>query len=331
MRTRSSWWRRALAAPPLHFLVLGGVWWAATDGRRGQAGPRAVIVGSAELAAHRAEWVWQAGTEPSADEAARLEAEVLDDAVLHQAALDAGIDRRDRGIRRRLAQLATLTGEDPADEAALVRYAEALGLPRSDVIVRRQLVQVARLAAGRLGPADMPTERELVAYLTDHAERFSTPSRVTLSQVYLARGRHETPMSDARALLERIRREHIGPAAAVRLGDAFIRGATITGARGTIEETFGASFAAAVWAAEAGTWIGPLESPFGAHLVWIESHGGAETPPLAAVRGRVLQEVLRLRARARRRERLEALRTLYAARVERAEQVAAPAPVVGAP
>src|SRR5262249_42012563 len=50
-----------------------------------------------------------------------------------------------------------------------------------------------RLAAGRLGPADLPTDAELQAWLAAHPERFLEPARLTLTHVYLGRDRRGGP------------------------------------------------------------------------------------------------------------------------------------------
>jgi len=304
--------RRIAGAPLVHFVVLGGALVALAP--REPARPAPVVVTRAEAAAYRAAWAAQHGTAPSAADAARLDAELLDDAVLYRAAVDAGLDRRDPTVRRRLAGLATFVGEDAADEASLARTAATLGLRRGDLVVRRHLVQLARLAAEAVGPADVPTDAELAAHLARRAERFAAPPRITFTHVYFARARRGAA-TDADAAA-RLRRDPIPATDAALLGDAFIRGATVTGSRAEIARTFGAGFAAAAWDAAPGTWVGPLASAFGLHVVWIADRTPGATPPLAAVRGRVLHEVLRERAAARRAERLRALRDLYAARIE---------------
>jgi hypothetical protein len=274
-------------------------------------------VSAADVAWRRAEWTWQHGVAPTVADEATLEAELLDEAVLHRAAIDSGVDRRDPTVRRRIERLANFVGEDPNGEASLTRSAAALGLTRGDVVIRRHLVQLARLAAGRLGPEDMPTEEDLAAHLARHAARFARSASVTLTHVYLAAGRRGTALSaDATALLARLRRDRLPPTEAVTLGDAFIRGSTLTTSRSGLERVFGSAFVTATWNGDAGAWLGPVSSPFGLHLVWIHDRGATATPPLSEVRGRVLHEVLRERAAARRHERLQALRRLYHARID---------------
>jgi hypothetical protein len=311
--------RTLLAAPLAHFLVLGSALFAVTTSvERSEIPVPPVVVRAEEVAWRRAEWIWQHGVAPSPAAEAALEAELLDEAVLHRAAIDAGVARGDPGVRRWIEQIATFVGEDPDGEASLDRAAAALDLTRSDVVIGRHLVQLARLAAGRLGPDDMPTEEDLADHLTRHAARFARPASVSLTHVYLATGRRGASLdADATVLLARLRRDRVPPARAVALGDAFIRGATLTASRAELARVFGGAFATAVWDGDAGAWLGPVSSPFGLHLVWIHERVDAATPALRDVRGRILHEVLRDRSAARRRERLQALRALYQARIER--------------
>jgi parvulin-like peptidyl-prolyl isomerase len=56
-----------------------------------------------------------------------------------------------------------------------------------------------------------------------------------------------------------------------------------------VEKVFGAEIAAAVTHEATGTWIGPLPSPYGLHLVWVEAREPGTPPPLAAVRDRLVE------------------------------------------
>ena len=70
-----------------------------------------------------------------------------------------------------------------------------------------------------------------------------------------------------------------------------------------IAKLFGLEFAAQVARAESRTWIGPVRSAYGAHLVWIEAREPSTPPPLEDVRGRVRERWLD----EQRRERVGAL------------------------
>ena len=263
--------RRLVRAPALHFLCLGACLLAARH-----------------------------GVEPS------TAAPISDEELLYRAAIEAGVDRTDRAVRERLAKLGSFVGEDPADEAALEAEARRLGLERSDVVVRRHLAQMMHLAAGRLEAEDLPDDETLAA----RAGELALPARVRFTQVYVSRARHGDRTQDvARELLNELGRGPVAPDAAARRGDAFPIGAHVGPASDVeIDGRFGSGFAAALAAAPAGTWSGPLRSTYGLHLVWVEERLAPATPAFAAVRGRLVHRVLRERREARTRERLAALR-----------------------
>jgi peptidyl-prolyl cis-trans isomerase C len=279
--------------PMLHFLLIGGALFAAS---RWIPVPRTpVVVSEADVVRRSSEWAWQHGEQPDAATRHVIEKETLDDAVLYRSAVDTGVDGSDTRLRERL-----------------------LGFPRADTVQRRHVTQLMRLAAERLGPGDVPSEAELTAYLAAHADVFAEPATLSLTQVYFAADRRGPALErDARAAGEALRYGTVAPAAALSLGDAFVGGATIRGASRTqLEGVFGPDFTAAVWDAQPGTWVGPVASTYGLHLVWISDRTPGQVPSLESVRSRVLQAMLFERRAARRAERVQALRRIYAARVD---------------
>jgi peptidyl-prolyl cis-trans isomerase C len=283
---------RFVDRPMLHFLLIGGVLFAAS---RWIPAPRTpVVVPEADVVRRGSEWAWQHGEQPDAASRRVIEEEALDDAVLYRSAVDTGVDVSDTRLRERL-----------------------LGFPRAETVQRRHVTQLMRLAAERLGPGDLPSEAELAAYLAAHADVFTEPATLSLTQIYFAADRHGPALERAaRAAAEAIRHGTISPADAVSLGDAFVAGPTVRGASRTqLEGVFGPEFVAAVWDASPGTWIGPVASTYGLHLVWISERTPGRVPSLESVRSRVLQAMLFERRAVRRAERVQALRQVYAARV----------------
>lgn len=306
---------RVLRAPLLHFLALGAVLlalrarWLPED-----AGPRPrIVVGAADLARLRQTWAEAHGAPPDRTQEAALVRDAVDEEILYREALAQGFDRRDRAVRERLVRLGGFVGEETgASREALEREARRLGLERGDLVVRRHLVQMMRLAAGWLGPADLPSEADLEAFLARHAEALREPARVRLTHVYLSeQARGAAVAADAAALLDALRRTGTGPAGAATRGDPFIRGAEVDAPVADLERVFGPGFAEAVATAPLGAWVGPVTSSYGFHLVWVHARQPARTPPLAAVRGRVLHRWLRERRAARAREAMEAMRGRY--------------------
>jgi hypothetical protein len=307
---------RVPRAPLLHFLALGGLllalraWWIPEDA--GAERPR-IVIGVADLARLREAWAEGHGAPPSRAVEDVLVRDAIDEEILFREALALGLDRRDDTIRERLVGLARFVGEEAGgDRDALEREARRLGLQRSDLVVRRHLVEMMRLAVGRLGPGDLPSETELEAYLARHPEEFAEPARVRLTQVYLSEdARGAEAAGDATRLLAELRRTGGSPAAAALRGDVFIRGAQLDRTPAELERVFGPGFAEAVATAPLRTWVGPVRSSYGLHLVWVDAREVARTPPLAAVRGRILHAWLRERGRQRAADVMRGLHARY--------------------
>lgn len=323
MRGSGSAWRRAATTPALHFLLLGAAllagdrWLRMGPAVAPEAVSRTITISRAEREQLRADWAQQWGRPPSEAEERALVRQAVDDEVLLREAIARGLDRDDRVVRTRLAQLAEFVGAE-GDTNDLVTEARRLGLDQSDLVVRRYLVQTMRLVASRPTPDDAPTEAEVRAWYEAHRERFRQPPRVGLVHVYFSRDRRGASLAeDAARALARLRREGLEPGAAARLGDPFIRGAEMPSS--TPEElarAFGPGFAEAVGAAPEGEWSGPFESAYGLHLVWVRARQPSAVPPLAAVRNRVVHGLLQERREARLARRLREWRRRYVVVVE---------------
>jgi len=326
MRFASRFVRRAVArvtaAPGLHFLLLGALLFGVRAWRApvADAPPRApIVLSTADLERWRREWPAREGPGATVPDDAVLIDAAIDDAVLLREALDRAYDRRDPVVRARLLVLGRYLGlAAGGGDEAIEREARALGLQRSDEVVRRHLVEMMRLAAAKVGPADLPDEAELRAYYEQHRDRFAQDARARLAHVYLSRDRRGDRIeADAGALLDRLRREAIAPAAASRLGDPFTRGASVPLATSAeLDQIFGHGFAAAVAALPERTWSGPVRSAYGLHLVWVDSRVAASTPSFDAVRNQVLHQYLAEHSETRLHDRLRTWRARYDVKVE---------------
>jgi hypothetical protein len=308
---------RVLRAPLLHFLVLGAVLLGLRAWLAPASVPRArIAIGAADVARLRESWAEEHGTPPSRTAEATLVRDAIDEEILYREALARGFDRRDGAVRERLVRLGGFVGEEAGGSRDMLeREARRLGLEQSDLLVRRHLVQMMRLAAGWLGPEDRPSEADLEAYLARHGAEFAAPARTRLTHVYLSeQTRGAAAAGDARALLDQLRGKGAEPAAG--RGDAFIRGPEVDGTHADLERIFGAGFADAVDAMPLRTWVGPVRSSFGLHLLWVHTREPERTPTLAEVRGRVVQRWLRERRAQREREAMEEMRARYVVEVD---------------
>jgi peptidyl-prolyl cis-trans isomerase C len=300
-----------LRAPLVHFLVLGAAllgvraWWNA---RRPDVARDRIVLSAADVARLRAVWEDERGAPPDGVAERTLVRDAVDEEVLWREALAAGVAERDPATRDRLAKLAEFVGED-----------DGTSLRRGDVVVRRHLVETMRLALARPAASDVPTDADLEAWVAAHAAELAEPPTIRLTHVYVAAATHGAATdADAARLLDELRRRGAGPEAAETRSEPFLRGAHVGPiAADALDRMFGAGFAAALADAPSRTWVGPVRSTYGAHLVWIEERAPARVPSLAEVRSRAVLGVLRERGARRAAERLAQLRARYDVEVAR--------------
>ncbi len=205
-------------------------------------------------------------------------------------------------------------------EEVYYREALAMGLDRDDTIVRRRLRQKLEFFTDDLVAAVDPTEEQLEAYLSEHADAFRVPAQLSFRQIYFNRDRRgKQAQHDAESLLARLNGadsevDAAGFGDSVMLPGDYERVSEIDVDRG-----FGNGFADALAELPVGRWSGPVESGFGLHLVLIRERQPGSLPALAEVREAVEREW----RNARREEAAEAfyrgLRERYVVSVERPE------------
>jgi hypothetical protein len=243
-----------------------------------------------------------------ADETALIR-EAADDEAMYREGVARGLDRFDRSVRHRLVEKMRFLADDAqSDDETMYRRALELGLDREDTVIRRLVVRKMRFLASNTGEAP-PDDDTLRAYFVRHGDDYRSPPTVSFRHVFFSRSqRGADAEQEATALAERLRREGAGAPAAARSGDAFPLATSMRSASALqVSKAFGADFATAVFEAPVGTWTGPMASPYGAHVVWVESRQPSALPDFTAVRSRVLE---RWKDEQRERRLAEAVRAL---------------------
>jgi len=276
-----------LRSPTLHFLLLGGLVFA---------GQRLLLPDGAQSSSAAAAAVEQPSTEE----------------LLLRDAIALGLDRSDPLVRHRLARLGeSVVTDGDTDGASLEREARRLGLDRSDPVVRRRLVHAMELALSRVDQSEWPDDAELRSYYERHRDRYMQPAVLQFTHVYFARDRDGIPAETAASgVLAELESLHIGPVQAAERGDPFMLGHRLTMTGPELARRFGEAFAGQLENAPVDRWLGPLQSPFGRHVVRVERRTSASAPQLDAVRGRVVHDLLAERAAERFEERLRERREL---------------------
>jgi hypothetical protein len=218
-------------------------------------------------------------------------------------------------------------------EEMATREAMALGLDRDDTLVRRRLRQKLEFLAEDATSEAEPTEEEFAKWLADHPDHYRVEDRVAFRHVYLSRERRGSSLEvDASRLLAELS-VFDGATSAPALGDPILLPSEFPlSSRSTIARELGRDFADGVFALEAGRWHGPIDSAFGAHLVFVRERQEGHVPALADVRDTVERDVNSARRRQRIDRMYERLAQRYDVVVERGrdeDEVARRSPDVG--
>jgi len=207
--------------------------------------------------------------------------------------------------------------DDWIREEIAVREAMAAGLDRDDTVIRRRLRQKLEFLAEDVVETAAPTDQELRAWLTAHADSFRIEPQVAFRQVYIGGERRGAgAQADARAILARL--EAAGPAAQIDgLGDPImLPQENELASRRDVARTFGEDFAERIETIPPGTWAGPIESGYGLHLVMVRERTEGSLPDLATVRPAVERDFLAERRAQQRTAMFERLLEGYTVVVE---------------
>ena len=206
-------------------------------------------------------------------------------------------------------------------EEIYVREALALGLDRDDAVIRNRL-RLKMEFISDIAPTPEPTDQDLRAYLAAHADAFRAEPHFAFTQIYLNPRRHGERLSrDAERLLARLAQGE----APETLGDATLLDRRFSDLSGSeLARQFGDRFAARLSKLPLRSWQGPVESGYGAHLVFVSNRTEGGAPPLDEVRDRVHREWANSQRMARNENLYQDLRRRYTVTVEnpQAAQVA---------
>ncbi|NJM50647.1 MAG: hypothetical protein HC843_07035 [Sphingomonadales bacterium] len=173
---------------------------------------------------------------------------------------------------------------DYIKEEIYYREALRLGLDSEDPIIRRRLrAKMEFLAQAKLDNV-RPSEESLQKLLNKNPQKYAADARYSFDQIYLNVFDPEIAGTKAEALLDKLKTGTNWQ----ELGDSLSVPASMEDApRSDIERQFGGEFAkslANLADAPKNSWVGPVSSGFGIHLLRIRSATTATKPKLSEVR-----------------------------------------------
>lgn len=220
-----------------------------------------------------ADWQVQHGRPPDDVELGELVSAELDRQLLFREGLRRNLHLRDDAVRQRLIlNMLFLQPAGDLGEEELVRLALRLNLHLTDEVVRGRVMEL--MANILLEAVPSPSAKELRARYESRRCDFVRPARYSLVHVLL----NEQGVEDAIRSLDgsQLNEEDLA-----RLGKPFFFGFTIIDKDlGQLSRIFGTSFAAQFVeiGPRVGTWLGPISSVYGQHLVWVREVEAEQVP-----------------------------------------------------
>jgi len=311
-------------SPLVHFLLIGALLYGLQSMWSARSEPIVVEVLRSEIMERVTAYQSQTGRQPTADEARAIENQVIDNALWLEQARALGLHKTDLVVRQRLLlNMRFLEDAIDASDDELFERAIALGMDKSDTVVQRRLIDRVQAMIRAGVRSRTPEEALLRSHYESSTSRWREPAIVDLTHIYFSRDkRGDQAAIDAKKELTKLTKRAIEPEAAVALGDPFLTGHRVSGATpNRIVARFGPAFAAAIEHEPSNQWLGPVESAFGAHLVWIHERIESRVLPFDVVRKRVLEDWFEEETRRALRAQIERRRQIVEIRVveDRAE------------
>jgi hypothetical protein len=177
-------------------------------------------------------------------------------------------------------------------EEALYREGLRIGMDQTDYVIRQRVVQKVEFLLENGAAEDInPADTELQAFYDAHIADYNVESSYTFTHIFFD---GQQDMAQARARAESLLATSAGIAfdQASRHGDRypFLQN-YVERTRDFVGNNFSAEFVGQLDALTPGeTWQGPFASRYGWHLVILRARTEPFTPPLADIRGRVLDD-----------------------------------------
>ena len=186
--------------------------------------------------------------------------------------------------------------QEQIQERRLYREALALGLDKNDVIVRRRLAQKLRFLTEDLPGNQNRYDGELEAYFDRNRHDYVRPAEVSFKHIYFNTDRSiESDINSTylriQEVLSLLKTQNTSPSETdswQRMGNIFMLGRNFPNyTMVQVSQQFGSEFADRLTTFESSSWVGPISSPFGLHLVYIDQYRASTARSFVEARAQV--------------------------------------------
>lgn len=207
--------------------------------------------------------------------------------------------------------------EDLVRNEIYYREALAIGLDRDDGVIRRRMRQKMEFILEDIAAQTEPTDEELLAYMKMHPDSYGIDPQIAFRHVYVnAARRGRNADTDALEILARLN----AGADPDAVGDPFLLASEVPlSPLWDISKQFGEPFGRKLLALKPNSWVGPVPSGFGLHLVFVRKRVGGRLADLKEVRGAVKRDWMAARQKELKDAAYAKLRERYSVTVDKAE------------
>lgn len=171
-------------------------------------------------------------------------------------------------------------------------YQEALkmNLDHNDEIIKRRLAQKMQFLSNDLASINEPTDQELEKYYDKHFENYLTPYTFSFYQIIFSPDNRESAKQDAEIMMSQISNDSFEEIKSKgdRLPFPFFFKNTDAD---ELNRQLGINFSESLEPIETGSWVGPIQSGFGYHLVYLTEKTGPQIPDFKSVKDDLLRDM----------------------------------------
>ena len=171
-------------------------------------------------------------------------------------------------------------------------YQEALkmNLDHNDEIIKRRLAQKMQFLSNDLASINEPTDQELEKYYDKHFENYLTPYIFSFYQIVFSPDNRENAKLDAEIMMSQFDNASLDEIKTKgdRLPFPFYFENTDADA---LNRQFGINFPKSLEHIETGSWVGPVQSGFGYHLIYLTEKTGPQIPDFESVKNDLLRDM----------------------------------------
>jgi hypothetical protein len=302
---------RILSRPWLHFLLLGFALFYLLRWIDPPPRPSVGPLNEARIESLQRQWFTTAGRAPSDEQLDYMIRAELDRELLFQQALVLELHLYDNVVRQRLIRnMRFLRMGEGKTEEEMYQDALRMELHLGDEVVKRRLIQAMEQVLLARAKLDSPDDASVRERFERDAESLRRPQRYSIEHVFFSRDR----AADVAELTARIRKEQMPAAEARQLGSPFLPGYSFRGQSAEqLARHFGGAFVLNLQQQipQPQQWVGPVESTYGQHLVWVEAIVPERDAELEEVEAQISRDLLLEQRHQALREAIARLRENY--------------------